>query len=432
MKKKVGILGGGLTGLTIASNLKCDYEILEKENECGGLCRSFQEKNFTFDIGGAHILYSKNKRILNYAKRLLDNNLILNKRNNKIYYKGIFIKYPYENGLGDLPPQDKFEALYYYLNSQNLKKPRNFYEWIYYTFGKGIAKQYLIPYNQKIWKFPLKKISLYWVERVPKPPSEDIIKSALGISTEGYLHQLYFYYPQKGGIQSLITVLKKKSKNIITNFNISKIIKNQNKWIVIDENDIKKEYDKLVSTIPLFDLISYLDNVPKRVKQAVNNLKFNSLITVMIGVKKENLMSYTAVYFPQPEYIFHRVAFPKNFSRYNAPVGQSSLMVEITTKYNSAIWKMSEREIIQKVINDLKKANILEKETQITFQKVCRIKYAYVIYDLNYLDNIKIIRQYFNKIRIALCGRFGEFEYLNMDQCIERGIKTADKINNNL
>jgi protoporphyrinogen oxidase len=40
---KIGILGGGLTGLTIASNLKRKSEVLEKNSECGGLCRSFQE-----------------------------------------------------------------------------------------------------------------------------------------------------------------------------------------------------------------------------------------------------------------------------------------------------------------------------------------------------------------------------------------------------
>jgi protoporphyrinogen oxidase len=50
---KIGILGGGLTGLTIAANLKNrDFELFEKEKECGGLCRSFQQEGLTFDYGG--------------------------------------------------------------------------------------------------------------------------------------------------------------------------------------------------------------------------------------------------------------------------------------------------------------------------------------------------------------------------------------------
>lgn len=51
---KIGILGGGLAGLTIASSLNpyFEVEVLEKELECGGLCRSIQEEDFTFDWGG--------------------------------------------------------------------------------------------------------------------------------------------------------------------------------------------------------------------------------------------------------------------------------------------------------------------------------------------------------------------------------------------
>ena len=35
------------------------------------------------------------------------------------------------------------------------------------------------------------------VDRIPRPPDDDIIKSAKGIDTEGYKHQLYFHYPKK-------------------------------------------------------------------------------------------------------------------------------------------------------------------------------------------------------------------------------------------
>ena len=42
------------------------------------------------------------------------------------------------------------------------------------------------------------------VDRIPKPPLEDIIRSAEGNNSEGYLHQLFFHYPKKGGIESLV------------------------------------------------------------------------------------------------------------------------------------------------------------------------------------------------------------------------------------
>ena len=38
----------------------------------------------------------------------------------------------------------------------HLKNPKNLEEWIISTFGKGIAKYFMIPYNQKCGKLHLK------------------------------------------------------------------------------------------------------------------------------------------------------------------------------------------------------------------------------------------------------------------------------------
>ena len=54
------------------------------------------------------------------------------------------------------------------------------------------------------------KLDTQMVDRIPQPPVEDIIKSAKGIKTEGYKHQLYFDYPKRGGIQSLFDAFLNK------------------------------------------------------------------------------------------------------------------------------------------------------------------------------------------------------------------------------
>ena len=89
-----------------------------------------------------------------------------------------------------------------------LSAPETFRDWIYYTFGKGIAECYMVPYNEKIWKYPTEKMSLHWVDgRIPRPPVDDVIKSAIGISTEGYTHQSVFSYPLDGGIEALVKAI---------------------------------------------------------------------------------------------------------------------------------------------------------------------------------------------------------------------------------
>lgn len=423
---KVGILGGGLSGLVLAYHLKDKAEVVEREKECGGLCRSLKQDGFTFDYGGAHIIFSRDKKPVDFMRGILGTNCGSGKRENKIFYKGNFVKYPFENGLYDLLPQDRFECLYYYLTKQN-KKPNDFKEWMYCTFGKGIADKYLIPYNEKIWKTKAEKLSLKWVNgRIPEPPLEDVIKSAVGVTTEGYTHQLNFYYPKKGGIQSLISSLEKETPRIVKNFEVKKICKENGSWLISNEKTSKK-YDLLVSTIPLFDLLDALDGIPKKVQDALNGLRYNSLITVMLGIDAEKLLDYTAVYFPDKKTLFHRLGFPKIFSPFNVPSGKSSVVAEITAMEKSSLWRLSDKQLEKQVIDDVDSLKIIDKK-KICFVRVKRFKYAYVVYDKDYYKNVKIVRDFVKKQGIILCGRFAEFEYLNMDECVKRASRLAKKL----
>ena len=408
-----------------------DFEILEKENDCGGLMRTLKEDGFIFDCSGSHIIFSKDKEVLDFILNVLGDNKVLDRRNSKILYKGCYVKYPFENNLSILPKEENFECLHYFF--QNLldkeqgkvNTPNNLKEWCYYTFGKGIAEKYLIPYNEKIWKFPSEKTNLKWVERIPNPPVEDIIKSSIGIETEGYLHQLNFYYPIIDGIQAIIKNTEQKIRSHISSgFNVKKVVKEDNQWIVSDGRNEKK-YDTLVSTIPIQHLMKAMD-IPAEVKEAVKGLKYNSLITVMLGLASPKVNNLTWLYIPEKESLSHRVSFPSNYGPFVAPKGKSSVLAEITCTLESDVWRLKDEAIIHRVIDDLHSSKIIDKHS-ICFTKVIRSEYAYVINDLAYEKNIQVVRDYSDKMGIALLGRFAEFEYLNMDACIRHCIDYVNK-----
>jgi protoporphyrinogen oxidase len=148
---------------------------------------------------------------------------------------------------------------------------------------------------------------------------------------------------------------------------------------------------------------------------------------VMLGLDGNPLAEYTALYFPDPRVRFNRIGFPHVFSRLNTPPGKSSLVAEITTRHNQQAWKLSDRQLIQQVTRDLHQRKLIDRRS-VCFARVKRSQYAYVVYDKDYRRNAQMVLRYAGGRGIWLCGRFAEFEYLNMDACVSRAMGLADKL----
>jgi protoporphyrinogen oxidase len=436
----VGILGGGLAGLTVAAHCKQECEVLEASDRVGGHCRSIQENGFTFDEG-PHIIFSKNKKTLDYMLSLLGDNVHRGVRNNKIYYQGKYVKYPFENGIGELEPEEKYDCLIGYLG----KSPKfhefvpdygpgcaycgvpfeghysgHFEDWLYQNFGYGLTEKYLLPYNEKIWKCSAKEMAWDWAEeRLPKASPEDIVKSACGVPTEGYTHQLNFYYPKTGGIESLA---KAMADGVLVRLGrqVTQVARDvKDKWVVIADTRVH-QYDKIVSTLPLPEMVNIFEGVPQDIKDAAKELRYNSLITVTFDLKTD--FPWTALYVPSPEMLFHRLSFPGNFDGSGAQLIQA----EITCNVGDVVWEMPYRDLVIKVREELE--DFLGFRTGV-YSRVTRIKYGYPVPTFRYRECRDKVKAYFESQGVLLCGRNAEFEYINMDQCIEHGMAVAEKLN---
>ena len=357
-------------------------------------------------------------------RRMIEDNEQRNNRTTKIFYKQRFVKYPFENGLSDLPLTDRFFCLNGFIKTLiavgkgEIPEPVNFREWIYYTFGNGIAECYMIPYNEKIWKYPTDKMSLHWVEgRIPHPPVEDIIKSAIGIETEGYTHQAVFSYPIVGGIEALVRAIAQPIEQHIKNgFRVTSITKSGEVWEISSGTECIRA-DRCIGTIPVQHLLPCIDDVPPEVKNATGALKYNSLVCVNIGIKG-SVPGISWLYVPDPAVgRTNRISFPSGYSRHAAPEGCSAILAEITHQPGDDVAGLTDEELKNEVVDMLMSMGILHKN-QIVCTSVERQPFAYVVYDLEYLKNIAIVKDYCMKIGIPLVGRFAQFEYLNMDGCI--------------
>jgi protoporphyrinogen oxidase len=426
----IGILGGGISGIALAAHLDENVEVLEKRGRIGGLCGSIMDGGFTFDAAGPHIMFSKNKSVLELMVRVLGNNVHQKRRENRIWFKGRLVKYPFENDLASLPPEDNFECLYGYIaNPRANDTPTNLADWSYATFGKGISEKYFIPYNRKIWNYDPAKLGLDFVARIPKPPMQDVIKSAIGIPTEGYLHQLHFYYPNEGGYEAVVHAFAKGVRGAIrTSCPVAEVNRDGKRWGVRTTNNESRTYDMLVSTIPIHELLSVWREAPSRARDAATRLRYNSLINVLLGCNSDPGHRYTAVYVPDPDLLFHRISFPQNFSERNVPHGGSAIMAEITANAGDGVWELSDEAILARTIDELETIGFLDRHS-VVYQRVVRFTYGYPVYDLDYKKNVTVVRDAVAAAGLHLLGRFAQFDYINSDVCIERAIEMAKTMN---
>ena len=423
MNARIGILGGGVSGVCLATRI-ADCEVLEKSARIGGLCGSVTAQGFTFDAAGPHIMFSKNKEVLSHMVEVLGDNVHQKRRENKIWYKGHLVKYPFENGLSDLPKEDCFECILGYLRNPWTKEPENLEEWSYATFGAGISDKYFLPYNRKIWNHDPSKICLEWVERIPKPPMEDVLKSAIGISTEGYLHQLYFSYPKHGGYESLVRAFGARAVgSVLTDCEVTHVFGKPGDWTV-ETTQGPKSYETLVSTLPIHELAKVWDGFPAEAREALDHLRYNSLINVLVGVAVDERHPWTALYVPELECVSHRISFMCNFSENCAPEGHEALMAEITTNPGDGIHELSNEAVIARVFSDLHRMDLLDPG-KVVFKKAIRFEYGYPIYDLDYFERVGEMRRAVAKAGVHLLGRFAQFDYINSDVCVERALDLA-------
>ena len=433
---KTVILGAGLSGLTTAYFLQQNknYDnitLLEMEDRPGGLCRSIRKGDYLYDIG-PHILFSKDKEMLNLMLDVLDEKNHL-KRSNKILYKQRQVQYPFENDLSKLPTED----LHYCINAFNHNpyesyEATNMIQFFLKTFGEGITNTYLRPYNEKIWKYDPAFMNTSMVDRIPKPTQEEIRRSAAGETVDGYVHQLYFSYPSHGGIEAVpngfLKRLDPRKCRIQTNSEVCKITKDGQGYSVYTTDGSCYTADQVISTIPVQALTTSYEGATDEMKAWVSDLRYNSIAIAFVKTPYDLCGDNFAFMIPDKNVIFHRVSKMDFLGGAYHRGEEATYMIEVTYRENDKVDTLKEEEFRHQIMQGMVDIGFAKEIEDVTIVDISKYQYAYVIYDLNHTENMRKIREFYHKEGIVLNGRFGNFEYWNMDRILRESFELSKRI----
>jgi protoporphyrinogen oxidase len=310
------------------------------------------------------------------------------------------------------------------MHRNNNGGPKNFQDWVLQTFGTGIAKHFMLPYNEKFWKQDLRDIRCDWVSwSIPKPSLEEVVNGALGLTNKGMGYNPKFIYPTNGGIDCLPHALARPIKDVYVNEAVD-FIDPKKKYVRLASGR-EQPYDVLISTLPLPLAFRMLKDTSDSLKGQAYGLRAVSVLNINLGIDRPNISDQHWIYFPENQFIFSRVGFPMNFSKTVAPDGTSSMYIEIT---HAPQMKMNVEECVARSIQDLQKCGIMRKGDRILTRQILDIQFAYVIFDEHRHTHLQNLIDYLESRDIYTAGRYGRWEYFSMEDSILSGKSASEAV----
>ena len=411
------------------------FHVYDRAPQVGGLATSFvDEKGFTWDIGG-HVQFSHYR----YFDHLMDvafgPHWISHERESWVWIEKRFLPYPFQNNIRHLSPGTRWRCLQGLINlykQPSARRPENFRQWIDATFGEGIAEVFMVPYNFKVWAYPLEELDYNWIgERVAMTDLARVLDNILHEKDDlSWGPNNMFRFPERGGTGMIWEkVADLVGRNSISlNKEVSAI--DPGVQVVHFSDGSCDTYDTLISTIPIDRLVEVANF--NSLKHLVAALKYSSSHIIGIGLvgrPPEALKKKCWMYFPEGDCPFYRVTVFSNYSPNNVPhpSRQWSLMAEVSETPRK---RVDPDTVVESTIKGMFATELINDSHEILSKWSYRAHYGYPTPSLGRDTALNAIHSELEKHQIYSRGRFGgwKYEVSNQDHSLMEGVELVNKL----
>ena len=391
--------------------------IYEKDGDWGGLCGNFSIEGFRFDRF-VHFTFTNDP----YIKGIFEKSSPLYEHPpvSYNYYHGTWLKHPALNNLAPLSTDEKIKIIEDFINrpKKEAGEVEDYAEWLRVQNGNYFAEHFPFVYTKKYWGQYPKNMETKWIgQRIHVSDLAEVLKGAFEVQDKNFYYTSVMRYPKVGGFRSILDNCR-EGLDIRFNKKVVRIVPKAKKVYFADGSC--DDYDRLISTLPLPEIVKMIDACPENVRQAAEQLHWTSGYQVSLGFNKSDIAKYLWFYIYDEDILPARVYSPSLKSPENVPAGRSSYQAEVFFDCRDEIPPAGE--ILEKTVSKLKAICDFEDEDivvkDIRFEPYANVTFTHGIY-----NDRQVVLDYLQSLNIESIGRFGKWDYLWTYQAFESGME---------
>ena len=414
---------GLVTGWKLAEN-GYKVSIYERNNRVGGMCSSWQWKDFILDVG-PHIFHTPDNKLSKFWEQEFGD--LMQKgdffcQNVKGNNFDEFYNYPLSwEELSSFDKKKKENIIYEIESITDYQRAvaKSYKEYMDAQVGPTLRSMFYEKYPEKLWGMEISELTADWAPKRIKfrqkiSPFYENEWVAVGKYGAG---SIYESIAEKVIAHGGEIFLDKSISSIDSDNNTIKTLKFSNGDSVdVSINDI------IISSIPITIMSKFFDYN--------SSLRFRGVRLAYIAIDKEKALpnNMNWLYYDSDQVLFNRISEPKTMAPNVAPHNKTVLVAEVTYSKGDAVDRLSDQNFLNQIIGDLEKVNLINK-CDVYASLSHKEDFVYPIQDKEYQKELTKTRSILNRYpQLYSLGTGGDFNYADSQILFHMAFDTVSNI----
>lgn len=439
---KVAVIGAGPAGVTTAYVLAkkgVSVHLYEASRQVGGMARSIELWGQTVDIG-PHRFFSSDPRVNRLWLEVVGDDYQMVDRLSRIFFRNKFYYYPIKPGnvLRNLGVAEAVRCVGSYCWQRIKPHGRDlgdsFESWVTARFGRRLYRHFFQTYTEKLWGIPGAELGAeFAAQRIKSLSLWEAVKGAVG---RGGRHRTLadeFAYPNQGSgylYEQMKRHIEAHGGEVYLGTPVDRLVTSGRKVTGIRlASGETRQYEHVVSSMPLTVLVDRLAGVPAEVAAAAGSLRFRNTVLVYLRVDASHVFPDNWIYVHSSELRTGRITNFRNWSpAINRGRPETILALEYWCFAEDDFWRWDDERLIGLAKQELAGTGLV-KSADIGAGVVVRVPRCYPVYHRGYQKDLGLVEDFLREFgNLEVIGRYGAFKYNNQDHSILMGMLAAENV----